>query len=262
MPRVVPSQVVAFIASIPGYKPKEDMKMSGLGRPALSATLALAEQVPGELLTMDSASYAMFVYAKEQIKEMLDEWSANRTMGVSLREFQLEPSRNPLTRLCDALAKCPDQSPAPSTSELAFIADLDLRANLRNDMGAINRALANGEWKAATVLAGSAIEALLLWDLQTRHASAFPASVAKLVGNLTLKSQPPSTLEAWNLHQYIEVSADIGTITAQTASLARLAKDFRNLIHPGRAQRLGQRYERPEALSAVAGMDAVARDLA
>lgn len=176
MPRVVPSQVVAFIASIPGYKPKEVTRMNGLGHPPLSATLALAQQIPQELLTVDGPTYAMFIYAQEQIKEILDVWSANQTAGHSLNEFQFEPSRNPLTRLSDVLAKCPDQSPAPSTSELAFIADADLRANLRDDMGTINRALANGEWKAATVLAGSAIEALLLWDLQTRHASSVPAS--------------------------------------------------------------------------------------
>src|ERR1700732_5392684 len=156
MPRVVPSQVVAFIASIPGHNPKEVVRMNGLGRPALSATLALVERVPDELLTMDSATYAMFTFAQEQIKEILDVWSANQRDGHSFAEFQFDTFKNPLTRLHDALAKCPDQSSAPSTSELAFITDAGLRANLRNDIGAVTRALSNGEWKAATVLAGSA----------------------------------------------------------------------------------------------------------
>jgi hypothetical protein len=61
-----------------------------------------------------------------------------------------------------ALAACPDESPAPETRELAFIEDTELRDGLRLDISAINRALSNSEWKAATVLAGSVVEALLL----------------------------------------------------------------------------------------------------
>jgi hypothetical protein len=49
-----------------------------------------------------------------------------------------------------------------NTGEPYFITVAELLANLRNDIGAIARALSNGEWKAATVLAGSAIEAVLL----------------------------------------------------------------------------------------------------
>jgi len=51
-------------------------------------------------------------------------------------------------------------------------------------------------------------------------------------------------------------------ISDDTAKLVRLAKDFRNLIHPGRAARLGQKCDRATALGALAAMEAVARDLA
>ena len=141
-------------------------------------------------------------------------------------------THDPVAIICDALAKCPDESPSPSTSELSFISDADLRTNLRNDMGAINRALSNGEWKAATVLAGSAIEALLLWGLQSRHAADIPTAATALVANKTLRKAPDRNPEEWVLNEYIEVAAHVGLIELDTVRAARLAREFRNLIHP------------------------------
>jgi len=144
-------------------------KMNAVDAAVLSGVLVLADQVPDELLTMDNGAYASFITAKEQIKHILTTWTSNRNAGHGLQGFQFAAHLNPLAQIRDALAQCPDESPAPGTSELSFIPDTDLRTNLRNDIGAVNRALSNGEWKAATVLAGSAIEALLLWSLRQRQ---------------------------------------------------------------------------------------------
>jgi hypothetical protein len=65
-----------------------------------------------------------------------------------------------------ASAKCPDEYPPSATTELLFINDAALREHIRRDLEAANRALNNAEWKAATVLPGAAIEALLHWRLQ------------------------------------------------------------------------------------------------
>ena len=88
-------------------------------------------------------------------------------------------------------------------------------------------------------------------------------AVATLVGK-TLKANPGADLEGpgWHLHEYVEVAAHMGVIKPDTATLVRLAKDFRNLIHPGRAARLGQKCDRATALGALAAVEAVARDLA
>ena len=51
------------------------------------------------------------------------------------------------------------------------------------------------------------------------------------------------------------------TKQAQLATQTRLAKDFRNLIHPGRAQRQGQTCDRATALSAVAAVEHIVRCL-
>lgn len=112
-----------------------------------------------------------------------------------------------------------------------------------------------------TVLAGSIIEAILLWDLQNRRAAHVAAAVNALVANHTFTPAPPGRIEDWSLHHYTEVEAHLGIITAETAIEVRLAKNFRNLIHPGRAQRLGQKCDRGTALSSAAALDHVVRDL-
>ena len=124
----------------------------------------------------------------------------------------------------------------------------------------MERALQNGEWKAATVLAGSVVEALLLRALQQHPPEDVTTAVGTLVGNGTLRN-PGSQLETWTLASYIEVALELRIIDPDTATQARLAKDFRNLIHPGRAQRLGQICDRATALSAVAAGEHVVRCL-
>lgn len=69
--------------------------------------------------------------------------------------------------------------PTLSTSGLQFIQDTELRTELRSDLGAIERALSNGEWKAATILAGSSVEVLLLWALQQKPRSEIPKLSSK-----------------------------------------------------------------------------------
>jgi hypothetical protein len=257
MPRVVPNQVVAFIDSaFPSTE--EIVHLSRLDTGQISGLIDLVDQIPGELLMMDNTMYALLVSSKATIRELLTGFIADRQAGRAKAPFSIAGSQSPLRIIRDALAKCPDESPAPGTSELNFITDADLRAELRIDIGQINRALANGEWKAATVLAGSAVEALLLWALQQRT----PAEIASVLAALGMK-RDPNQMEAreWDLHGYIEVAERLAVITRDTATAARLAKDFGNLIHPGRALRLAQTCDRATALSAVAAMEHVVRDL-
>lgn len=264
MPRVVPSQVHTFIQSFPqGYiLPTNVANMNILGSGRLRAVVHLAEEIPNELLTMDAATYASFVQAKAEIRDTLDTWIGNTNANVPRSQRTYSLNTDPIRLIRDALAVCPDQSPAPATIHLNFITDPDLRTNLRNDIGAINVALSNGEWKPATILAGATIEALLLWDLQNRRAPAsVAAAIPPLLASGTLHQQPPANLDQWNLHQLIEVSTHLGTLQPATVIEARLAKDFRNLIHPGRTQRLGQICDRGTALASVAALEHVVRDL-
>ena len=162
------------------------------------------------------------------------------------------------------LAKCPDQAPSPATAALQFVPDATLRESIRLDISAANRDLAQGEWNGATILAGAALEALLLWALQAhnrQHAGSVAAAVGALVtANKMARPREPDP-ETWDLQHYIPVTAHLDLITGDTATQAMLAKNFRNLIHPGRAIRLGQKCDRATALGTLAAVEAVARDL-
>jgi hypothetical protein len=121
-----------------------------------------------------------------------------------------------------------------------------------------------GDWKAATVLAGSVVEALLLWKLSTVDRAEIATAEATLFtsGTLRRKGEP---LDKWDLHAFIEVAARCPTakpsVTEETATQVRLAKDFRNLIHPGRGIRLGHKCDRGTAFAATAALEMVVRDI-
>jgi hypothetical protein len=263
MPRVVPSQVVSFIDQVfPWLRaPGSGNTLARVHAGEAAGLLELVDRIPEELLTLSGGEYNELVCSVAAIRDRLALWQNQQNLNIDLNLGPMFGALNPVTVIRQALSKCPDENPSAETAELDFISDLDLRASLRSDIGAVDRALANGEWKAATVLAGSTIEALLLWDLTNRHTAQVPAAVAALVANRTFLKNPPPNPEEWVLHHYIEVAANIGIIMPDTVKETRLAKDFRNLIHPGRAQRLGQKCDRGTALASVAALEHVVRDL-
>lgn len=265
MRRVVPSQVVAFIDDV---FPWAQTQVQGVGvnltrerSTVLSGLLDLLEKMPEELLTMNANEFSSFTCSAAAIRDRLALWRAQGAPGLELVTVPGLLALSPVRLIRDALVNCSDVSAAPTTNALNFITDAGLRADLRNDIGVIDRTLSNGEWKAATVLAGSVIEALLLWSIQQRPGAQVTGAVAALVGNGTFAAQPPTNLERWDLHHFIEVAANLTIISGETAIQSRLAKAFRNLIHPGRSQRLGQKCDRATALSAIAGVEHVVRDL-
>lgn len=155
MPRVVPSQVVAFLSNI--LIDDAIINLTRYGTSRFTAALDLLAQIPSELITLSPTDFTRLTNAKSILQDQLATWRANQHAGHPLDGISVERARDPIRVIRDRLALCPDESPAPGTSELTFITDVDLRDNLRNDIGAISRALSNGEWKATTVLAGSAI---------------------------------------------------------------------------------------------------------
>ena len=170
---------------------------------------------------------------------------------------------NPVSLIRRALCSCPDESPAAGTAELQFIADQGLRESIRLDISAAFSGIAEREWKTATVMAGSAVEALLLWALQEKtNLAERTKAVQTLMTSGALSKKPGPTLLRWDLAHFIEVTAHLDIIDPDTATQARLAQNFRNLIHPGRVIRLRQTCDRATALSAVAAVEHVSRDLA
>ena len=252
MSHVVPSEVIRVIdhyfSWAAGTQKAPRLNVDHIGR--VAAVLGLIDRLPSRLITLNATDYTDYVSLVEALRSRPQLWLAHP---------QLTRSAEAVRDIRKLLSKCPDDFPPPTVHSLAFIPDADLRNDLRSDIDHAERALDSGEWKAATVLSGAVIEALLLWKL-----SSFPAAdVLNTAGTLGLKVK--SDIRWWHLPDYIEVAVQHPgakpLISIQTTELLRLVKDFRNLIHPGRAERLAKKCDRSTALTAMAGVVAVVNEL-
>jgi hypothetical protein len=260
MASMMPTQVVQTIDEL---FPNAKRNMRGgliFGHsPYLVGLLQLLKGVPDELITVSSAEYAELLLAVSMIEETLAHWKISMRVGGPAGEMLDVKGSNAVSVIRRVLVECPDEIPPSDATELLFVTDPALRDNIRSDLGAVNRALNNAEWKAATVLAGAAIEALLHWRLQepSPGQAAVKTAVDKLVAAKTFSKKPgPATL-----HHFIEVAGELGLLLPDTCAAARLAQNFRNLIHPGRAARLNQLCSRATAYSAVGALEHVIEDL-
>lgn len=232
---------------------------------SLYALLKLLEQLPNYLLPSDPNLYAAFVQNQESIRFAIKQAENHNFRGDGpLPLTQHGPDkRNQVQIIRAALAGCPDEVPPHHSNELRFIKEANFRKALLTDLAAARSAVIHGEWKAATVLAGSLVEALLLWAIQQVQQTS-PADFQKACSDASaagkLQKTPADSLN-WDLHQFVEVAEQLKIIGQDTAKEVRLAKDFRNLIHPGRAIRLQQSCDRGTALMANAAVEHVARDL-
>jgi hypothetical protein len=265
MSRILPSQAVSAICALfPDLlKPREPAEPSPSIPYArardVSAALAVLAEVPSELLQLTGSELAELVIARAKANVFAQACARPFEGGFHSSSGQTMSGDVMLTIL-DLLKRCPDQAVPASTAGLLFVTDAVLRESLRVDIAEVNRAITDGEWKSATVVCGSVIEALLLWALN-QDAPAAMASAAKLKTSGNVRTVKP-TLEEWDLHQYIEVAADLGLVRPDdTVQQLRLAKDFRNLIHPGRSVRLARVCDQPTALAAAAGLGFLIRDL-
>jgi hypothetical protein len=238
-------------------------QVNGDAVPLISALVSLVEAVPHNLLVLTPGQYAELTASTAFLLALPERFQASRASHVAPMNMT-GFDHNPIAMVRAAMAACPDEAAGTDTVPLAFIADDALRESIRLDLSAANQNLANGEWKGATVLGGAAIEALLLWALyehEQQNPGARQAAVSALRVNSTFTRNPPGNLDEWGLSQYIEVAASLGIIEPESAIQARQAKDFRNLIHPGKAQREAQKCDRGTALSALAAVELVVRDL-
>jgi hypothetical protein len=111
--------------------------------------------------------------------------------------------------------------------------------------------------EGATVLAGAAAEALLRWAI-TERKSPTEVEAARVAVIPAARSTDP---DHWDLNGYMEVTEKLGLIDGETAKQADLVREFRNLIHPGRSARLAKGCDRGTALSALAAVELIVRDI-
>jgi hypothetical protein len=225
----------------------------------LQGIVNLVREIPSELINVPADQYADLVLATTIIREQ-SKFIAGRGGSFNIKCIN---NIDVATVLYRVLSQCPDELPPAHTVKLLFVTDPDLRKSIRQDIGAIDRAIAHAEWKAATVLAGAAIEALLLWRLDVPPPT--DADITKAINSLltkgTLTGTLPSNREKWTLSQFVEVTGELKLLSDKTVSAARLCNSYRNLIHPGRVRRLREKCNRGTALLAVAALEHVVNDL-
>jgi hypothetical protein len=253
MPRVVPSQIVEFIdAEFPFARARQPSTVSHADIDALSALVRLMEELPNELRTVSGRNHSFFLRGIETIRGTV----TNRVVFGSHAPLD-ERLRNAIADVREILQPLPDEAPSPATAELSFISDADLRDSIRNDVSAATRALHEGLWKASTVLAGAAAEALLRWAITAKKTKEERVAAARLAAI----RDPSANPDNWGLDEYIKVACSLALIKENTAKQTILAKDFRNLIHPGRSARVKEVCNRGTAYSALAAVEFIVRDL-
>lgn len=122
----------------------------------------------------------------------------------------------------------------------AFVIDKDLRAIATRDYGELKDA-ASGTVKAAALLAGSVIEAIL-YD------------------TLLQKGTPAATLDSKDFYNLIDDARNAGVIQDRTQKAAHALRDTRNFVHPAVERRKGSLRD-VDAKTAISLMNQVLEDV-
>jgi hypothetical protein len=256
MAYAVPSQVRQSILKLfPGIEaePNEQGQRPLRVGTTIRAVLELLDRIPDELIRLPSSDFADYY---GNVSALRGAWEDRNKSTNQLHDRELIPhsGHTSLFEIQRLLAKCPDQAPVPRTTGLDFlVSDREFHEAMRTDISSANSSLMNHEYKKATVIAGSVVEALLLWALE-KHGDNDVRAAAK--------NPPKGQLSEWTLAPMIEAAHSCKLITDATKTQAQLAQNFRNLIHPGRAIRLKEKCDRGTALATLAAVEMVADDLA
>ena len=116
-------------------------------------------------------------------------------------------------------------------SDLSFIADEGLRTTIKRDLEELKKCKVHGAYKSAMLLAGSLIEAILV--------DYFLAFQPRGKNRDKILSAGLASLLDW--------AGEDGLISQSTKEISTVIKNYRNLIHPGREYRLGEKIDKYRA---------------
>ena len=174
----------------------------------VSALLRLVDELPDELIRIDDTEYNSFVRSVENMRSTIALWDSHGvTQGHTDRRLG-----SAIADLRGSLLLLPDQQVPTTTAGLTFITDADLRESIRADIAFADQAFSGSEWKAATVLAGAVVEALLLWTINEKPSAAVQASLSKLQAANKLPKKINKDPDNWSLEIYRQIAADLGII--------------------------------------------------
>ena len=259
--RVVPSDIVAYIDLLFPKASEFQAARQPLDFPAhaqhageFMTIVNLINEMDSQLLPYGD-NFVKLQAAVSAIKAKLASWEGRDPRGVTdkigkVQGFYLDP----VLLIREVMESLPDQVIPETVAGLEFIKDDTYRINLRTDIASVDALLHAGQWKAAMVIAGSAMEALLLYTL-TKYGEDKAKAAAK---ELEIKE---ANLLRWHLPDYVKVAHHLRIINDRCATQAELAQDCRNLIHPGREIRMKTNVSHPDAQSSVAGLAHIVKNL-
>jgi hypothetical protein len=265
MTEVVPSQVVAFIDSAfpfaASQKPDDALiELSTDKSGVIRGLLDLLDALPSSLLRLDGPDFVKLTACKATLKDLVERWAAGR--HASLPHVWGYGKQSPVTHIRGLLVMCPDELPIPELGGFKFIPDEEVRRELSTDLAQVEQAISGREWKAGTVLGGALIEAMLLWALQQKPKDQLRSALIAVAGNSGVTPMDQGReVEEWHLGTYNAVACHLGVISKSTGSLVETAKDFRNLIHPGRVLRTGSGCTHGTAHACLAAVYRVVEEL-
>jgi hypothetical protein len=231
MPTILPSQVVEAIDSLfgPSRNEIDGRAVAHIYRAEVHALLALLDEVPRELIDLSSRDYLEFVKCRAVLSTALVRWNLG-----DIAPARDVGGRDAVERVRRLMKQCRDELPPPEP-ELPFISDTDTRLGIEDRIHAAWTDFKAREWMGATVFASAALEALILWGLKQKP----------------LTELPKRPLDELHLADLIRLAMKNGLIDEACERQAGLAKDARNLIHPGNAVRSGEACSKTTALTAL-----------
>jgi hypothetical protein len=240
MPSLLPSEIVKAIDSLFGLSRNElePQAIKHIHQVQVRTLLSLLDDLPRDLIQLPASELVEFTSCRAVLAAAVGRW----TFGDTLPSPAIG-GKDPVERIRRLLQQCPDELP-PLAPELPFIDDNDLRLGIEDRIRAAWTDFKAQEWIGSTMLAGTALEALLLWKVKQFDATSPPSAGQKR----------KRSFDEMYLAELITEAEERALINSDTASQARLAKDARNLVHPGRAARSGTECSKATALIAFAAV--------
>jgi len=244
MPDVIPRQIIEAInimfAPLNEVEPIRHFKQA-----EVRTLLGLLDQLPDALITLPFYKYLEFERARSALATVLPRWNfGETTIGPGV------DGKNPVAVLARLLVECANESP-PREPEFPFNSDEDTRLGIEDRTRAAWVDFKAREWLGATTSAAVALEAVLLWEIKRLRNSPLKRT----------RRKPEKNPDDMVLADLSDEACDQGSITDGAAQQAHLARDARNLIHPGKVARSGTACDKATALAAFAGLYRVASEL-
>lgn len=258
--RIVPSQIVHFIAaSFEWSKERGGKSLNQDHTSPVAAIIELVDQMPeSHLASLTVDEHVRLVGAVAAMRAAVAGWRSGGHPGhaTPLTVMAGLGGWHPVSIVRSLLEKCPDDVPALASHELAFLGDPALQFDLRLDITNARNAHAGRDFKSATVLSGSVIEALLYWALRQVDETTLRSAIAA-----SSKTDLKPTLARWDFASFLAVEEQLKVLKSETRRVADTVRNYRNLIHPERADRLGMVCDEGTSLVAIGGVLQVIRDV-